>query len=629
MDLNAVAQDLFDELKSRYAKLTLGDNQAQVTSDPAQARFFKFNWNNNPVSVSIDEENLRLIYNRSLTDSVDSEQEQEWYEFSRFMKEFAVTHNLGFKPQDVEKLDLEQGDFEFLSQVNTVKESTMHGTSKTSYRPLDKTKMIIRHTKSVEEGVPGARSRNIKAIFIENNQGERFRFPYNYLNGARAMQMHVAKGGNPYDAVGEAIVNTVEDIAKMRKFTQYAQRNKMIDESTQQYIDAAHIKIQDSKRLLSAMQKTSTYESAVETMNTVIEQNNQNTVDRLVKTFTKETFDEDLVDAFKILPVLELKGDDEEETKTRADVMKQTSTASRFKNYVDSWVNSPQSKLILKKDDSFDDLQNNLRSQQKDTNAKLGTIMRDIAGRFLSNNPEDDAISNFASDMEQQLSMSGELFAKPNPEMKALKGTAIKLANMYLTDMKKIKTDDAYKDQVRKNPEDIKAFKDIKGKEIDKGKLAKQYKRKYKGETAQLEAWMDGRIAEMMNDLDPDDIEASEYQDAFELLEPTSKSPAADKIAQLAISRKQEGDDMDFADMMKASELIRQDRLKELGAFIYDLDTDPREEIMSMIEKFEPDTFAKIYGDQTGYMSLMKPKGMESADKNQDVEDILKLSGIK
>ena len=48
-----------------------------------------------------------------------------------------------------------------------------------------------------------------------------------------------------------------------------------------------------------------------------------------------------------------------------------------------------------------------------------------------------------------------------------------------------------------------------------------------------------------------------------------------------------------------------------------------------MIEKFEPETFAKIYGDQTGYMSLMKPKGMESADKNQDVEEILKLSGIK
>ena len=627
MDLNLVAQDLFDELKSRYAQLTLGDDQAQVTTDPQLARFFKFNWNNNPVSVSIDEENVRLIYNRSLTDSVDSEQEAEWYEFSRAMKEFAVSHNLGFKPQDVEKLDLEQGDFEFLSQVNTVKENKMHGTTRTSYRPLDKTKMIIRHNKSVDEGIPGARSRNIKAIFIENNQGERFRFPYNYLNGARAMQMHVAKGGNPYDSIGEAIINTVEDIAKMRKFTQYAQRNKMIDESTQQYVDAAHMKIQDSKRLLSQIQRSTTYESAVEMLSNVTEQNDQHTVDTLVKTFTKETFDEALVDAFKILPMLELKGDDEEDTKSRTDVMKQTSTAARFKSYVDSFVNSPESKLILRKDDSFDDFQNNLRSQQKDTNAKLGTIMRDIAGRFLSADPADDAISNFASDMEQQLSMSGELFAKPNPELKALKGTAIKLANKYLTDMKKIKTDDAYKDQVRKSPEDIKAFKDIKGKEIDKGKLAKQYKRKYKGETAELESWMDGRIAEMMNNLDPDNIEASEHQDAFELLEPTSKSPAADKIAQLAIARKKEGDDMDYADMMKASELIRQDKLEELGAFIYGLDTDPREEIMSMIEKFEPDTFKKMYGDQTGYMSLMKPKGIESTEET--VEEILKLSGIK
>ena len=292
MDLNLVAQDLFDELKSRYAQLTLGDDQAQVTTDPQLARFFKFNWNNNPVSVSIDEENVRLIYNRSLTDSVDSEQEAEWYEFSRAMKEFAVSHNLGFKPQDVEKLDLEQGDFEFLSQVNTVKENKMHGTTRTSYRPLDKTKMIIRHNKSVDEGIPGARSRNIKAIFIENNQGERFRFPYNYLNGARAMQMHVAKGGNPYDSIGEAIINTVEDIAKMRKFTQYAQRNKMIDESTQQYVDAAHMKIQDSKRLLSQIQRSTTYESAVEMLSNVTEQNDQHTVDTLVKTFTKETFDE-------------------------------------------------------------------------------------------------------------------------------------------------------------------------------------------------------------------------------------------------------------------------------------------------------------------------------------------------
>ena len=176
MDLNLTAKDLFDELKSRFSNLTLGDESAQTTVSPEEARFFKFSWNNNPISISIDEENLRLIYNKNLTGTVESEQEQQWYDFARFMREFAVSHNLGFKPQDVEKIDLEQDDFEFLSSVNTVQESKMHGTPKTSYDKLDKTKMIIRHSKHVDETIPGSRSRNIDCIFIENAQGERFPF---------------------------------------------------------------------------------------------------------------------------------------------------------------------------------------------------------------------------------------------------------------------------------------------------------------------------------------------------------------------------------------------------------------------------------------------------------------------
>ena len=256
MDLQAVANDLFDEIKSRYSKITLGDENASVTTNPSEARFFKFNWNQNPVSIAIDEDNLRLIYNRNLTDSVDSEQEQEWYEFAKTMKEFAVSHNLGFKPQDMEKLDLDQGDFEFLSQVNTVQESNMHGTSKTSYNKLDRTRMVIRHSKHVDEQVPGARSRNINAIFIENSQGERFRFPYNYLQGARAMQMHVAKGGNPYDQIGEAIVSKVEDIAKLRNFTKYALKQGMVDETTQPYLTTANSRIQETKKLLKQLSGT-------------------------------------------------------------------------------------------------------------------------------------------------------------------------------------------------------------------------------------------------------------------------------------------------------------------------------------------------------------------------------------
>jgi len=528
MDLNLVAQDLFDELKSRYAHLILGDDQAQTTTDPETARFFKFEWNNNPVSVAIDEDNLRLVYNKNITDS--AELEQDWYDFARAMKEFAVSHNLGFKPQDIEKVDLEQGDFEFLSQVNTVKENRMHGTSKTSYNKLDKTKMIIRHSKAVDESIPGARSRNIDCIFIENAQGERFRFPYNYLKGARAMMMHVAQGGNPYDEVGESIVNVVEEIRDLRNFSSYTVRKGLLDETTLPYIEAAKDRIKENLRTLQKLSNRTTYESALDNLTTEHQELSEQDIEDMKKKFTKETFDDSIVSAFKLLPVTELKGEDDVDTIDRRDIMKQASSAARYKSYVDQFVNAPESKLILKKDDSYDEFQNNLRAQQKDTNAKLGTIMRDIAGRFLSANPEDDAISNFASDMEQQLSMSGELFAQPNPEMKALKGTAIKLANKYLTDMKRIKSDDAYKDEVRKSPEDIKAYKDIKGQEIGKGKLAKAYKRKYKDESEQFEAWARAQTEAIEIMLESETIEASTYQDAFN----PKQSTDVDSIKRLA-----------------------------------------------------------------------------------------------
>ena len=510
MDLNLIAQDLFDELKSRYSHLTLGDDQAMTTVDPQSARFFKFDWNDYPVSISIDEENLRLVYNKELTDSLQNDTQQSWYDFARAIREFAVTHNLGFKPQDIQKVDLDQGDFEFLSQVNTVQESSMHGTSKTSYRPLDKTRMIIRHSKTVDESVPGARSRNISVIFIENKQGERFRFPYNYLHGARAMQMHVAKGGNPYDEVGESIIEQVSNLAKLRNFTQYVNKMNMVDENTEPYISSAHEKIQATKKLLSRLQSPTAYESALTDLQT--ETNiEEDAINQMRQLFTKEIFDEDLIEAFKLLPIVEF----EPSGSDRTDIMKQASTATRYAQYVNNWLQDPESKLILKKDDSYDALQNSLRSQQKETDLKLMTILRDIATRFLSADPADDSIVNFASDMESQLSQSGELFSKPNPELKALKSTAIKLANKYLEDMKKIKTDDVYKDEVRKSPEDIKAYKNIKGQEVEKGKLAKQYKRKYKDESEQFEAWINAHTSNLNFILEDEEIEASKYQDAF------------------------------------------------------------------------------------------------------------------
>ena len=514
MDLSAVAQDLFDEVKSRYTNLTLGDADAQVTTDPQMARFFKFNFADNPVSVAIDEESVRLIYNKDITDILDEESEQQWYQFARTMREFAVAHNMNFKPQDVEKLDLEQGDFEFMSQVNTVKENKMHGTSKTSYHKLDKTKMIIRHSKAIDEDVPGARSRNISSIFVENKEGERFRFPYNYLSGARAMMMHVAKGGNPYDAIGESIIKKVEEIAQLRKFSQYAVRQGLVDENTLPYVEAATDKIAEAKRTLHRIAKQGTYEQTVEALDSNTTDLQQEDINDLKKLFTKETFDEDIMDAFKFLPINEFKKDDDE---TEVDYKALTGTAMRTAPYVNKFLSDPDNKLILKKDDSYDKLQNNLRSQMSDMEQKLAAVMRDIATRFLSADPQDDEVANFASDMETKLAAAGELFNKEDPNMKTLKSVAMQLANRYLQDMKKMQQSDEYRDEVRKSPEDVKAFKNIKGKDIEKGKLQKQYKRKYKDESQHFEAWIDSKVAEMNIVLESEDVVKSKYEDPFKI----------------------------------------------------------------------------------------------------------------
>ena len=258
--------------------------------------------------------------------------------------------------------------------------------------------------------------------------------------------------------------------------------------------------------------KAKTYESTVEELDTSITDLQQEDINDLKKLFTKETFDEDIMDAFKFLPVNEFKKDDEEK-----DFTKLASTASRFAPYVNKFLSDPQNKLILKKDDSYDNLQNNLRSQMPDMEQKLAAIMRDIATRFLSANPEDDAVANFASDMEQKLSDAGELFTKKDPDLKTLKGVAMQLANRYLQDMKKMQTSNDYKDEVRKSPEDVKAFKNIKGKDIDKGKLQKQYKRKYKDESEHFEAWADSRVIEMDVVLETDDPVKSKYEDPYSI----------------------------------------------------------------------------------------------------------------
>jgi len=67
---------------------------------------------------------------------------------------------------------------------------------------------------------------------------------------------------------------------------------------------------------------------------------------------------------------------------------------------------------------------------------------------------------------------------------------------------------------------------------------------------------------------------------------------------------------------MKSADLLDKDMLKSLAQHIEDSDTAPREYVMKKIADHNPEIFKKMYGDQEGYLSVMKPQKDLKDDDN-------------
>ena len=75
-------------------------------------------------------------------------------------------------------------------------------------------------------------------------------------------------------------------------------------------------------------------------------------------------------------------------------------------------------------------------------------------------------------------------------------------------------------------------------------------------------------------------------------------------------------DSMDYGMFMKSADLLDKDMLKSLAQHIEDSDTAPREYVMKKIADHNPEIFKKMYGDQEGYLSVMKPQKDLKDDDN-------------
>lgn len=323
---NNIATDLFYKVRSRFSGLKLGAETGEITINPEEARFFDFDYMEGKtpighVSISLAEPNsMKVYFSHGISEGMDEKQKVNWYGFLKELRQFAKRRLLSFDTRDIAKDNLDRRDYEFLVQNSQPKqtkqdtiqkpvgesmmaESNMYGSRTMSYQKLMDTRLIIKHNQAVmDENQPGARTRHIGALFVENQDGERFKYPFIHLAGARAMQRHVANGGVPYDDLGKSIIGMSEEIAQLKSFGNYVVRNDLMNSDTNSVVERSTTYLNQLREQIKALSKQSHYEAYKENFQAYdSEEIPQDVVEDFKEKFTVKSFKEDIASVFPVL----------------------------------------------------------------------------------------------------------------------------------------------------------------------------------------------------------------------------------------------------------------------------------------------------------------------------------------
>ena len=306
-ELDKIATSLFDKIRSRFENVSLGDETIKRTNDPEKARFFNFDYvdqggkNYGNVTLSIvDDESLKVYFSKNITDQLDDEQQEEWFEFLRNLRQFAKRNFLTFDARDITKSNLDLRDLKQQSKADatftdkdvTMNESRMWGTTRSSYQEYGPAKIIVRHNANVTDEVRGDRSRKIESVFIENSLGERRLLDFKNLHGARAMARHVSEGGSIDDEIGSDITEMVHEMSAMAHFVREAKRRQFEDSETDSMAKSAVRRYGELKSRLKHLGGKRGYDSYKEGFTPAPMVEDDIDVDALRERFVKKIYDD-------------------------------------------------------------------------------------------------------------------------------------------------------------------------------------------------------------------------------------------------------------------------------------------------------------------------------------------------
>ena len=312
-EINKIAEGLFEKIRDRFEDVSLGDDKAKATSDPEKARFFNFDYvandiNHGNITMSlIDETSLKIYFSKNISSDLDEEQKKDWYSFLRELREFARRNLLSFEPRDITRSTLKHRDIAQQSKADStydadevVSESRMYGTLNRSYESFGPVRIKLQHTKPIMDEAHGARSRNIAAVFVENDQGERFKLPFENLTGARAMARHVSAGGVPTDELGRHITEMVSEMTTLRPFVRGMARRTFEDVVTKEMVESAFGYHALLKNTLKKMKGKRGYTEFKESFKPALVEDDAN-VAELKELFVKKTLDERIEQALPLV----------------------------------------------------------------------------------------------------------------------------------------------------------------------------------------------------------------------------------------------------------------------------------------------------------------------------------------
>ena len=298
-----IANEIFKILKGSGVSVQLYTDEGENTVDPENARRFYLKDLGSMVNLDETDSNREIRVSVNRNTNLD-EFKDTLLQIKNLANRSIIEYTLKSFTKKIEPKDQDYQAQKVRDMKIEEGISPAYGTSKSSYQKLESAKLIIKHTKAVNEESRGSRSRNINAIYIENADGERFKMPTNNLAGGRAMLRHVKEGGEFADAFGKHIQEQTVELKRLKEFANYSKRNNLVNEDTAEIVEAVSQRISTIRESINKLKGCKCYNETKEKFEAKEVKINETDRTKLRNQFTVRTFDESLDDALPYVNAL-------------------------------------------------------------------------------------------------------------------------------------------------------------------------------------------------------------------------------------------------------------------------------------------------------------------------------------